>query len=197
MCIMCSALFCLFITTSHLVLSEVSAGMVLLLAPHLHQHRLLLPLKSSLPLDTPLLFLPLLPHQPWLLPPDKEGWVLLEPWWTSVSGLCSVCWALRNWPRSGRPVCLGLLLMKPSTSHTPTRWGECVIYQHVLSHSKVYIYFSFKVLKHFWSEFFVLLYRFTLISHCCFPSCNNTEGNQLNEGNPALFSTLLIIAVSV
>lgn len=42
----------------------VTAGMVLLLAPHLHQHRLLLlSLTSSLLHATPLLFLPLLPCQ--------------------------------------------------------------------------------------------------------------------------------------
>ena len=60
--------------------SEVSAGMVLLLAPHLHQHHLLL-LTSSLSLATPLLCHPPLPLHLWLLLLiNKEGGLLQEPW---------------------------------------------------------------------------------------------------------------------
>lgn len=57
------ALYHVFTTNSHLLPFEVSAGMILLLAPHLLQHRLPL-LTSSLLLAIPLPFLPPLPRQP-------------------------------------------------------------------------------------------------------------------------------------
>lgn len=101
---------------------SVSAGMILLPAPHHLQHRLPLPLlASSRLLVTPLLSLPPHPRQPWLLLPGGEGWVSPEPWWTSASGPCSLCWALRNWPQSDRPVSLERPLTKPSTSHIAMR----------------------------------------------------------------------------